>query len=291
MPQCTYLVLLKDNENNIPYLIESLKKTTGPFIKEFIIIDDGSKDKSLTTVKLAVNDLPRTTIITQTTQGPTISINKAVNLARGEYIHFVEGNEILHPESTMIMIDACKNFGTEVACTRLGEEKNKKNFTKKLSIQSRLIQEPINHILLNKIKPLRNIGGAGSLVKRDLLEKTDKADSSIYCQTMSMSLRCAKYSNFVFINNVLSVKQKENTLLDKKFRSYNNLRAIYNFASSNYEICRSMIPELLQYLSLEMFSKTLKVRYYLQSIRAQYTTSLLLDEVLAFYKTEYEKLF
>jgi len=29
----------------------------------------------------------------------------------------------------------------------------------------------------------------------------------------------------------------------------------------------------------------------LQSIRAKYTTSLLLDEVLEFYKTEYEKLF
>lgn len=291
MPKCTYIVLLKNNENNIPYLIESLKNTTGFFTKEFIIIDDGSKDKSLTTVKLAVNDLPRTTIITQQTQGPAISVNKAVNLATGDYVHFVEGNEILHPESTMIMIDSCRKFGAEVACIRLGEAANEKNFTKNLFIQPRLIQAPITQILLNKIKPLRNIGGAGSLVKRNLLEKTGKADSSIYCQTMSMSLRCAKYSNFVFVNNVLSLKQKENTELDKKFGSYNNLRAIYNFASSHHEICQTIIPELLQHLSLEMLSQKLKVRYYLQSIRAKYTTSLLLDEVLEFYKTEYEKLF
>lgn len=109
MLKCAYVVLLSNNENNIPCLIKSLQNTVGNFTKEFIIIDDGSKDNFLTAVKFAVNDLPRTTIITQQTQGPAISINKAINPANGDYIHFVEGDEILHPESTMIMIDSYKN--------------------------------------------------------------------------------------------------------------------------------------------------------------------------------------
>lgn len=291
MLKCTYVVLLSNNENNISCLIKSLQNTVGNFTKEFIIIDDGSKDNSLTTVKFAVNDLPRTTIITQQTQGPAISINKAINLANGDYIHFVEGDEILHPESTMIMIDSCKKLGAEVACIKGKEVENATTFPKKLPIQPRLIQVPITQILLNKIKPLRNIGGSGSLVARNLLEKTGKADSSIYSQTMSMSLRCAKYSNFVFVNNILTFKQKNLTKLDRKFESYNNLRAAYNFASSHPEICQTIIPELLQNLSLEMLSQKLKVKYYLQSIRAKYSKTLPLDKVLEFYKTEYEKLF
>ena len=291
MLKCTYVVLLSNNENNIPCLIKSLQNTVGNFTKEFIIIDDGSKDNSLTTVKFAVNDLPRTTIITQQTQGPAISINKAINLANGDYIHFVEGDEILHPESTMIMIDSCKKLGAEVACIKGKEVENATTFPEKLPIQPRLIQVPITQILLNKIKPLRNIGGTGSLVARNLLEKTGKADSSIYSQTMSMSLRCAKYSNFVFVNNILIFKQKNLTKLDRKFESYNNLRAAYNFAISHPEICQTIIPELLQNLSLEMLSQKLKVKYYLQSIRAKYSKTLPLDKVLEFYKTEYEKLF
>ena len=291
MLKCTYVILLNDNENNIPYLIKSLKNTTGTFTKEFIIIDDGSKDKSLTTVKFAVNDLPRTIIITQQTQGSAISINKAINLATGDYVHFVEGDEILHSESTMVMIDSCKKFGTEVACIKVEEVENVTTFPEKLSTQPRLIQAPITQIFLNKIKPLRNIGGAGSLVARNLLEKAGKADSSIYSQTMSMSLRCAKYSNFVFVNNILSLKQRRAAQLDKNFESYNNLRATYNFASNHPEICQTIIPELLQNLSLEMVSPKLKIRYYLQSIRAKYSKSLVLDQVLEFYKTEYEKLF
>jgi len=291
MLKCTYVVLLSNNENNISCLIKSLQNTVGNFTKEFIIIDDGSKDNSLTTVKFAVNDLPRTTIITQQTQGPAISINKAISLANGDYIHFVEGDEILHPESTMIMIDSCKKLGAEVACIKGKEVENATTFPKKLPIQPRLIQVPITQILLNKIKPLRNIGGSGSLVARNLLEKTGKADSSIYSQTMSMSLRCAKYGNFVFVNNILTFKQKNLTKLDRKFESYNNLRAAYNFASSHPEICQTIIPELLQNLSLEMLSQKLKVKYYLQSIRAKYSKTLPLDKVLEFYKTEYEKLF
>lgn len=291
MLKCTYVVLLSNNENNIPCLIKSLQNTVGNFTKEFIIIDDGSKDNSLTTVKFAVNDLPRTTIITQQTQGPAISINKAINLANGDYIHFVEGDEILHPESTMIMIDSCKKLGAEVACIKGKEVENATTFPEKLPIQPRLIQVPITQILLNKIKPLRNIGGTGSLVARNLLEKTGKADSSIYSQTMSMSLRCAKYSNFVFVNNILIFKQKNLTKLDRKFESYNNLRAAYNFAISHPEICQTIIPELLQNLSLEMLSQKLKIKYYLQSIRAKYSKTLPLDKVLEFYKTEYEKLF
>ncbi|MCP5362804.1 MAG: glycosyltransferase [Rickettsiaceae bacterium] len=291
MLKCTYVVLLSNNENNISCLIKSLQNTVGNFTKEFIIIDDGSKDNSLTTVKFAVNDLPRTTIITQQTQGPAISINKAISLANGDYIHFVEGDEILHPESTMIMIDSCKKLGAEVACIKGKEVENATTFPEKLPIQPRLIQVPITQILLNKIKPLRNIGGSGSLVARNLLEKTGKADSSIYSQTMSMSLRCAKYSNFVFVNNILTFKQKNLTKLDRKFESYNNLRAAYNFASSHPEICQTIIPELLQNLSLEMLSQKLKVKYYLQSIRAKYSKTLPLDKVLEFYKTEYEKLF
>ena len=294
MLKCTYLVLLNDNENNIPRLIRSLKETNGSFKKEFIIIDDGSKDNSLKTVKSAVNDLPRTTIITQKNQGSAISINEAINLATGDYIHFVEGDEILHPESSMIMIDSCIKFGTEVACAKVKEIKDEErlnDFKEKLSIEQKLIQSPISEILLNQIPPLRNIGSSGTLVHRGLLEKTGKADSSIYSQTMSLSLRCAKYSNFVFIDTELSFKQHHSALKEKKFESYNNLRAVYNFAINHPDIFRTLIPELLRNLSSETSSKKLKLTYYLQSIKTKYITVTPLDKVLEFYKTEYEKLF
>jgi len=294
MLKCTYIVLLNNNEDNIPLLIKSLKEINGPFRKEFIIIDDGSKDNSLKLVKSAAGDLSRTTIITQKNQGWAISINEAINLATGNYIHFVEGDEILHPESTAIMIDSCVKFGTKVSCARiqlLENEKELDTFKEKLSTEQKLVQSPINEILLNQIPALRNVGGSGTLVQRSLIEKAGKADSSIYSQTMSLSLRCAKYSNFVFINNVLSFKRKNTVLKEKEFESYNNLRAIYNFAINHPDVCKTLTPELLKNLGSETSSNKLKFIYYLWFKKAKYTNSPTLSKVLEFYKIEYEKLF
>ena len=162
---------------------------------------------------------------------------------------------------------------------------------KKFSLEPKLIQSPINEILLNQIPALRNIGGSGTLVKRSLLEKVGKADMSIYSQNMSLSLRCAKYSNFVFINNDLSFKINNTAPEEKEFASYNNLRAIYNFAINHPDVCKTLTPELLKNLGSETSSNKLKFIYYLWFKKAKYTNSPTLSKVLEFYKTEYEKLF
>jgi glycosyltransferase involved in cell wall biosynthesis len=115
MLRCTYVVLINNYEDNIVNLVNSIKELSGNFRKEFIFIDDGSTDNSLSILKSSVNDLPRTTIITQDNQGPSISINKALDLVTGDYVHFVEGDEILHPDSSVVLIDSCIKFGTQVA--------------------------------------------------------------------------------------------------------------------------------------------------------------------------------
>ena len=165
MLKCTYIILLNNNENNIYFLIKSLKEISGSFTKEFIIIDDGSKDNSLKLVKSAVSDLPRTTIITQKKQGWAISVNEAINLSTGQYIHFIEGNEILHPESTITMINSCIKFGTEVVCGKTQEVENKKqldNFMGKFSINQKLIKLPLKEIILSQTPSLKNVGGSGT---------------------------------------------------------------------------------------------------------------------------------
>ena len=51
MLKCSYVVIIRDNAKNIANLITSLKAIKGNFRKEFIFIDDGSSDDSLSTLK------------------------------------------------------------------------------------------------------------------------------------------------------------------------------------------------------------------------------------------------
>jgi glycosyltransferase involved in cell wall biosynthesis len=287
MLRCTYIVLIHNNESNILSLIASLKQVSGNIRKEFIFVDDGSTDDSLQVLKFAVNDLPRTTIITQQNQGPSISINKASSLATGDYIHFVEGNEVLHPDSTLLLIESSLTLGTQVAVGRISSE----IMAEKINIVPMLIETPIKEILTNKIPSIREIGKSGSLVYRVLLDKVNKADSSIYTQNMSLSLRCAKYSKFAYINADISGSSALCNDQTSSFVSYNNLRAIYNFVKENPELFINLTSELLFSLSQETSKRSDKINYSIKSITSKYIKSTSLDSILKSYKKELDRLF
>ncbi len=289
MLRCTYIVLIEDNESNIPNLVKSLKKVAGNFRKEFIFVDDGSVDESLRVLKKAVTDLPRTTIITQEKQGSSISINKALSLATGDYIQFVEGNEILHHASTNILIESCTKFGAEVA---VGNVSKNESMDKDIKIDAKLIEHPLKIVLDNSIPRLRQIGNAGSLIHRDLLEKIGKADSSIYTHNMSLSLRCAKYGKFVYIDkNISTIIDDAERETDDKFASYNNLRSIYNFVKTNPDLFKNSIPELLKILSQESTKTGDRLSYSFNAFTSKYLKSHSIDKVLAAYKKEFYRLF
>ncbi len=290
MLRCSYIILIHNNEQNIVKLIESLKQIEGNFRKEFIFIDDGSSDDSLNVLKNAVNDIPRTTIITQKVQGSTISINKAISLVTGEYVHFVEGNEILHPDSTAILMDACLKLGTDVAVGLISNKKFSQE-TIKNNIDSRIISDSIDEIFNRKILSLQHIGKSGSMVHAQLLDKINKVDNSVYTHNMSLSLRCAKYSKFAFINNYISSQPIDYSNHDQKFNAYNNLKSIYNFAKDNEEIFAEKIAALLKMLSIETINKTNKIKYLIMYLISKYIKSYSLKRVLSLYKIELEKLF
>lgn len=287
MLRCTYIILIYNNISNISSLVSSLKNIEGNLRREFIFIDDGSSDGSLPLLKECTKDLPRTTIITQQTQGPSISINKALSLATGDYIHFVEGEEILRPESTSLLIDLSLKFDTQVAIGSLSshivskEENSKKN----------LIEQPMKEILSNKMSIASGVGKSGSLVHKNLIDKVNKSDSSVYTHYMSLSLRCAQYSKFIHTMTDVSYMPEDRRHDCDKFTSYNNLRAIYNFAQDNQDLFVNLTSELLSYLSSEVSKSRDKINYSIKSIFSKYIKGVSLDTVLKLYKQELDRLF
>lgn len=290
MLKCTYIILIKNNENNIRNLVNSLKKVNGNFCKEYIFIDDGSTDRSLEILKTDVNDLPRTTIVTQGNQGPSISINKASELATGDYIHFVEGFEVLHSQSTTVLIDSCLHSGVEVALGRVSL-KQKSSFNKKITPKVKLIKKPIKSILLCKYPYLSRVGKSGTLVSLQLFNKVGKADSGIYSQNMSLSLRCAKSSEFAYVLDDISYISNKKCPEDRKLIAYDHLKSIYNFVKINEEICIYLIPQLLKSLSFYIISKSNKISYLLQSLSSKFLKTPNLLSVLKLYEEEINKLF
>jgi glycosyltransferase involved in cell wall biosynthesis len=246
----TYLVTVYNKEKYIAHVIDSLKSIKGNFRKEFIIINDGSTDGSLAIIKKHAAALPKAIIIHQKNQGPALSINKGLGLATGDYVHFVDGDDIIAPDATAQLLKALQELDTEVAYGLRGkyDEQGSTTPSKRESDSTLLIENPIKSILEGKMPRVRSLGASGSLVSRSLLERVGGCDPRVFVQDLSLSLRCGKYSKFAYLPKTVCyepiIYNDSHLSSSRKFERYNKLKAIARFIGDNEDIAAGLMPEL-----------------------------------------------
>jgi len=83
--------------NHQDYIAETLKSLEKQTFQDFevIIIDDGSKDK---TVEVAANASSKAQIHVQENQGVVAARNRGIRLAKGQYICFVDSDDVVLPD-------------------------------------------------------------------------------------------------------------------------------------------------------------------------------------------------
>jgi len=272
MSTVTYLILLHNNEQDLPQLVDSIKNIECSFRKEYIIVDDASTDKTQSVAQKLFASLPRVTIISNNTySGPSCSIKNVMNLIQGEYVHFVFGGHLVEPFATMKLINACLTLGAELAFGLHGTINALSNKCKNAydTGDTVLIEVPIKAVLDNKIQDIRTIGYSGTVMTHRLLTKISGADTSIFLHNMSLVLRAGKYSKFSAVKETLYyISEASTTLYDKKFEEYDNLRAISNFIEAHPEIAECYKSEIYKALwsilwSLDKYNIRTLPRYVL----------------------------
>jgi glycosyltransferase involved in cell wall biosynthesis len=99
--------------NHQDYIAETLRSLEEQTFQDFeiIIVDDGSKDK---TIEVAKNTQSRAQIYTQENQGVVAARNRGVSLAKGRYICFVDSDDVVLPgrfEKQVAMLDSDNELG------------------------------------------------------------------------------------------------------------------------------------------------------------------------------------
>ena len=89
-------------EKWIAYTINCAKSQTWPN-KEIIVVDDGSTDETLKIARAAESKMIK--VVSQENGGACRARNNALSLAQGEYIQWLDADDLLHPEKISIQLD------------------------------------------------------------------------------------------------------------------------------------------------------------------------------------------
>lgn len=107
MPLISVLMPVYNCEEYVQAAIDSiLTQTFRDF--EFIIIDDGSKDRTAEIVKAAAARDPRIKVISRENRGIVPSLNEALEVATGELIARMDGDDISLPDRFQKQVDYLK---------------------------------------------------------------------------------------------------------------------------------------------------------------------------------------
>ena len=113
-PKVSIIVPVYNTEVYLEKCLESLIEQTIEDI-EIICINDGSTDNSSKILEKYQQKDKRITILTQQNQGQSIARNNGINLARGEFIGFLDSDD--WAEKTMLeeLYQNAKEFGSNIS--------------------------------------------------------------------------------------------------------------------------------------------------------------------------------
>lgn len=106
-PSVSVIIPSFNHEKFVAEAIESvLNQSFTDF--ELIIIDDGSKDRSIGIIREFVKKDPRIKFFSQDNQGSHSAINKGISLSNGKYVAILNSDDRFHPDRLAILVNTIK---------------------------------------------------------------------------------------------------------------------------------------------------------------------------------------
>ena len=152
-------------EGYVENCIRSLMKQTYENI-EILCIDDGSTDNSATVIKKLADGDQRVKYIYKENGGVSSARNKGLEVANGEYIMFVDGDDYMHYQAVEIFVDSIEISDFDIVCAP--------------EFKTSLIDESMSEIVNHKCEETDHNGlfsyKYGSVLGKSVWAKIFKAD-------------------------------------------------------------------------------------------------------------------
>ena len=254
MKKVSVIVPVYQAEETIRTCLNSILKQEYGNI-ECIVVDDGSTDNSLCILYEMANIDSRIIVYHQDNKGVSSARNKGLELCTGEYITFVDADDVIREEFVGYMLDIAEKFSMSLVISNIG-----KNFSKFLKAKEGKIVS-IDELIKDFDKFYSSYAlnaVAGNLYRReqllgiyfplDIRIGEDLLFNLSYLRRIE-SLYIIDYRGYTYINNPNSATKKyRNDDFSNQKMQFENVLAYYREYSDNKEIPISLYEIYLKNL-------------------------------------------
>jgi glycosyltransferase involved in cell wall biosynthesis len=115
MTGVSFVVTVYNKARFLPAVLGAIFAQEGDFAREYIFIDDGSHDDSVAVMERLCAGRPNVRIIRQANAGPAKATNAAVKAATLPWLKIVDGDDVLAPAATRLLLAAADRLGPRFA--------------------------------------------------------------------------------------------------------------------------------------------------------------------------------
>lgn len=225
--------------NTEKYLPGCIKSILNQSFKDYelILIDDGSSDSSRDICKEYEKFDSRVTCFTQTNHGPYYSRLRGINVAKGDYLLFIDSDDQFEPEALAIIHSLIALNNPDILIFNFNFMKDGRIVGRNPAILENGVYsgDELIHLAILDQK-LNNL--ANKAVKRSIL-KGFKTNSEFYLmrngEDLIMSLQFFQVANNILYRNLYLynyVKRAGSTTHSINWRYFRDLKSIYRYESS-----------------------------------------------------------
>ncbi|MCA3245536.1 MAG: glycosyltransferase family 2 protein [Azospirillum sp.] len=191
MSGVTLLCTVYNKERFLPEVIAAIWRQSPDRPREFLFVDDGSRDRSVAIVRELTRDWPNCRIVERKNGGPSAATNTGIELATMPWLKLVGSDDVLAPYACDRLIQVAETTGAQAVFGRIGFYKDPSEIVFDAQAAARTVAtvpaDPVAEVIRRGVS-----GTSPTIFRTETVKRAGMCDPDVFVEDFSLALRVAR---------------------------------------------------------------------------------------------------
>jgi len=203
MSGVTFVCTVYNKEKFLPAVIEAIRRQVPDRPRQYVFVDDGSRDRSVAIVHELTKDWPNCRIVEQPNGGPSSSTNTGIALATQTWLKLVGSDDVLAPYATGRLIEVAEATGTDAVFAKIGFYRDPAEIVFD-EAAARATRPAVPADAVAEVIRYGVSGTSPTLFRTDTVKRAGACDPDVFVEDFALALRVARLAKIARFDHVVT---------------------------------------------------------------------------------------